>query len=234
MTTASPSAFTKATKGSTWLRLALAGPAGAGKTWTGLMVATSLDQGRVAVIDTEHGSASKYADHYDFDQMQLTHYSPQDYIQAIYAAAKAGYKVVVIDSLSHLWIGEGGALDMADKASSKYRGNSFAAWKDVTPEYRKVWDVIAKAPMHLILTMRTKTAYEVQDNGGKKTPVKIGMAPQMREGSDFEVDVFCEMTVDHTLCVTKTRCHELADTIFRKPGEDFIGHIKTWIGGGDK
>ena len=50
--------FSKATKTKSKLRMALIGPSGSGKTYTALTVATGLGK-RVAVIDTERGSASK-------------------------------------------------------------------------------------------------------------------------------------------------------------------------------
>ena len=43
---------------------------------------------------------------------------PGGYIAAIRAAESAGYDVLIIDSLSHGWVGEGGVLDMHDRATS--------------------------------------------------------------------------------------------------------------------
>src|SRR4051812_828726 len=108
--------FTKATKSKAKLRLALMGPPGAGKTWTALSVAQGLG-GKVALIDTENASASKYADHFDFDTLVLTEFSPRAYVLALKAAAEAGYQSVIVDSLSHAWAGKGGALEMADTAA---------------------------------------------------------------------------------------------------------------------
>jgi hypothetical protein len=62
--------FPRATKLEAKLRLALAAPSGAGKTYTALQLATHLG-GPIAVIDTEHGSASKYANLFTFDVIEL-------------------------------------------------------------------------------------------------------------------------------------------------------------------
>ena len=118
--------FKKAVKHEAKIRLALVGPSGSGKTYTALRVATELcklagNPGRIAVVDTEHGSASKYADIFDFDVVELDNYDPRHLIRLIQEAEKAGYFCLVIDSLSHFWSGRGGELEMVDlgKANRK-------------------------------------------------------------------------------------------------------------------
>jgi superfamily II DNA or RNA helicase len=108
--------FAKATKQAAKGRIALDGPSGSGKTYTALTVAQVLGH-RIAVVDTEHGSASKYADLFDFDTLTLDRYSPQILIEAFTAAGSAGYDVVIVDSLSHFWMGTDGMLEQVDKAS---------------------------------------------------------------------------------------------------------------------
>src|SRR5690242_19965331 len=109
--------------------MALVGPSGSGKTYTALKIATNLvPSGKVALIDTERGSASKYAKLFKFDVLELRNYHPEAYIKAIKAAADNGYDVLIIDSLSHAWNGDGGVLSIVDK-----KGGRFDAWKDVTP-----------------------------------------------------------------------------------------------------
>jgi len=115
--------FQKATKRQSKMRLALIGPSGSGKTYTALTLATALSK-NIAVIDTERGSASLYSDKFDFDVLELHTFNPQHYIDSIEAAAKAGYTVVVIDSLSHAWEGEGGALEMVDNITAKSAAGS--------------------------------------------------------------------------------------------------------------
>src|ERR1051326_6849372 len=87
--------FTRAVKTDAKLRLALAGPPGSGKTFTALSLAHALADGQgVAVIDTEHGSASKYADLFPpFDCVNLETFHPDLYIEAIKAAEQAGYEI---------------------------------------------------------------------------------------------------------------------------------------------
>ena len=132
------SLFKKAVKSRSKLRLALIGPSGSGKTYSALAIAAGLGS-NIAVIDTEHGSASKYADLFNFDVLELGSYSPEKYVEALKAAAAAGYDVVVIDSLSHAWMGKDGALEMVDRAAARSKsGNSFGAWREVTPQHNEI------------------------------------------------------------------------------------------------
>jgi len=202
--------FKKAERKSAKLRAALCGTSGSGKTYSALLLARGLcgESGKIAVIDTERGSASLYADVTDFDVAELVPpYSPARYKSLITAAAKE-YDVLVIDSLSHAWSAEGGVLDMHDKATQSNKGgNSYTAWRDVTPQHNQLVDAILSCPCHVIITMRSKTAYELQDNGnGKKTPVKIGLAPIQRDGMEYEFTLVLDVSVsNHIASSSKDR-----------------------------
>jgi hypothetical protein len=224
--------FKKATKIKSKLRMGIMGASGSGKTFSALAIATGL--GKVAVIDTESGSASKYSDFFGFDVCELLPpYSARSYIEALNAAEEAGYDVVIIDSLSHAWIGEGGALEQVDSASKRFKGNSYMAWADVTPQYRKLFDAIIRSPLHVIATMRSKTEYVIENNGGKSVPRKIGMAPQLREGSEYEFDVVGEMDQENNLVVTKSRIYSLSGKHFHKPGKEVAKLLNEWLESGE-
>jgi KaiC/GvpD/RAD55 family RecA-like ATPase len=121
-----PLQFRKAVKYDAKLRLAICGPSGSGKTYTLLQLATELG-GPVALIDTERGSASKYADIFEFDVLELESYDPTRLIEIIDGAAGKGYRVLCIDSLSHFWNGKDGELDKVDRAARRMQTpNSFA------------------------------------------------------------------------------------------------------------
>lgn len=227
--------FTKATRTRSKLRLALDGPSGSGKTYTSLIAATVMaNGGRIAVIDTERGSASLYSDKFSFDVLELDTFSPEVYTRAIHAAEKAGYDVIVIDSLSHAWEGEGGALDLVDQAAARIRGNSYAAWKDVTPLQRQMVDAMLQSPAHIIVTMRSKMDYvQDKDDKGKTTIRKVGMAPVQRSGMEYEFTIVCDMDIDHKLIVSKSRCEVVADKVVTRPGDEFFEVIKTWLNEGE-
>ncbi|NMP22632.1 ATP-binding protein [Sulfobacillus harzensis] len=223
--------FHKATKKQSFLRMALIGPSGSGKTYSSLRIAQGLGQ-KIAVIDSERGSASKYADEFDFDVLELETFAPRDYIQAIDAAARAGYDVLIIDSLSHAWIGKGGVLEMHDAAAAQEKsGNSYTAWRTVTPEHNRLVDAMLQAPLHVIATMRSKMEYVQEKNDQGKTVIrKVGLQPIQRDGLDFEFDVVGDMDSSNTLIVTKTRCRALSQAVIREPGEANVAQtLKAWL-----
>ena len=228
--------FRKAERKSAKLRAALCGTSGSGKTYSALLLARGLvgEAGKIAVIDTERGSASLYADVTDFDVAELVPpYSPARYKSLITAAAKE-YDVLIIDSITHEWSGEGGVLEMHDKATAVEPGrNSYTAWKNVTPHHTALVDAILAAPCHIIATMRSKTAYEIQDNGkGKKAPVKIGTAPIQKEGMEYEFTLVLDVSVEGNVATAskdRTRLwHQRNEVITTAHGAE----LREWLESG--
>lgn len=221
--------FKKAERKQAKLRLALAGPSGSGKTMSALLMAKGLG-GRIAVIDTEHGSASLYADIADFDVLELhAPYSPERYAEAITAAEQAGYSVLIIDSYSHEWTGSGGCLESNEKlAHQKFKGNTWAAWNETTPRHRKLTDKILTSPLHIICTMRSKT--ETVQGEGKKV-IKLGMKSEQRDGTDYEFTVVLDITHDgHAAIASKDRTK-----LFDQPeviSEDTGRRLLAWLNDG--
>ena len=179
--------FEKAMRKKAKLRLALTGPSGSGKTYSALLVAKGIG-GRIAVIDTEKGSASLYSDVAEFDVLELDPpFTPERFIEAISAAEQAGYDSLIIDSITHEWGGVGGCLELVDTiAKTKYRGNSWSAWSEINPRHRAFLDAILRSSMHIIATMRSKTeTAQVEENGRKKV-AKLGMKSEQRDGVEYE------------------------------------------------
>lgn len=227
--------FNKASKKAARARVALIGPAGSGKTYTALAIGTRLGE-RVALIDSERGSASKYSSGkpFDFDTCALESFSPLTYVEAIELADAERYDVVIIDSLSHAWMGKDGALEQVDRAAKRSNsGNSFAAWRDVTPQHNQLVDAMLGCRAHVIVTMRTKTEYVIQENDrGKKEPKKIGLAPVQRDGLEYEFDVVGDLDLDNNLVIGKTRCSALKGALFHQAGEDVANILSGWLSDG--
>jgi hypothetical protein len=232
---AQQSRFKKATRQKLRLRMAIDGPPGAGKSMTALRFAFALGQ-RIACIDTESGSLSKYQGDspdgvpFDFDVTELTTFSPTEYTSAIEEAGRSGFDVLIIDSLSHAWAGKDGALEIKDRQG----GNSFTAWKEVTPMHNRMVDAILASPCHIIATMRSKVEHvlEEQVNSKGKTvqvPRKIGMAPVQRAGMEYEFDIYGSMDWSHVLTISKSRCSAVADAVVSKPGPSFIRTVAEWL-----
>ena len=205
------SGFKKASKSQAKLRAAFFGPSGAGKTFSSLSIAEGLSNGGgIAVIDTERGSASKYADRFSFDVLDLDDRSISGYIEAIRMAAEAGYSVLIIDSLTHAWQQ---LLEEVERlAKAKYRGNTWSAWSEGTPLQRRLVDAILDFSGHIIATMRSKTEWQTSsDAGGKTRPVRVGLAPEQGKGVEYEFDLLMEISTEHIGNVIKDRSGRFQD-----------------------
>lgn len=223
--------FQPATKSASKARIAITGPSGSGKTFTALAVATGLaDGGKLAVIDTERGSAAKYADLFTFDHAVMSPpYLHGKYIKALEEAAQEGYAVALIDSLTHAWKGRGGLLEQVDDAKQK-RGNDFTAWAGPSKAWQDLLDAILESPIHVIATMRSKQDYILEANDrGKQVPRKVGMAPEARDGVEYEFDVVFDMDLAHTATVSKSRCAELSDAQIAAPGREVGERLLGWL-----
>jgi len=225
--------FAKAEKYDAKGRVALIGPAGGGKSFTALVLARALagPNGKIAAIDTEHGSLSKYADLFDFDVLELDSFSPQSFIDGLHAAEENGYNVFLCDSLSHFWTGKDGAWDFVDMAQKRHK-DQMGGWKEFRPHERLMMDELITSPCHIICTMRTKTDYQEQtDEKGRKKRVKIGLAPVQREGLEYEFDLVGYMDEDHTFAVDKTRCPAYSEKAYTKPGPKQFAPFVEWLKG---
>ena len=225
--------FRKAERRKAKLRLGITGPAGSGKTYGALLIAKGLG-GKTVLIDTENGSGDLYAALFDYDVGRIqAPYTVQKYLQAIHDAEQAGYDTIIIDSLSHAWAGEGGLLDMQGKiADSSPRGNSFAAWRQVTPWHNKLIDMILNSKCHIIATMRSKTEYIQAENERGKTEIrKVGLAPVQRDGMDYEFTTVFDLGVNHAATTSKDRTSLFDGQIF-KLSEETGQTLKTWLENG--
>ena len=228
------SRFKRATKSQAKARIAVFGPSGAGKTFSTLRVARGLagEGGRIAVIDTERGSASKYSDRFVFDALELDDRTIDGYCQAINDAAEDGYDVLIIDSLSHAWQT---LLEEVEKlAKGKYRGNTWSAWSEGTPLQRRLVQAILRFPGHVLATMRSKTEWTTVDDGkGRKSPQRVGLAPEQGKGVEYEFDILVEISTEHIGHVIKDRSGRFQDKLVEKPDEKFGRELAAWLADGE-
>lgn len=201
--------FERATRSKVPLKIGIQGPSGSGKTLGALAMATAIaPTGRVAVIDTENGSAALYADRFDFDTLSLGRpYESKRYIEALAAAVTAGYEVVVIDSLSHQWAGDGGILARKEAVDAR-GGNHFSNWQPFTKEHEWFKAKLLACPVTVIATVRTKQEYALEEGeGGRKGAKvrKLGTQPIQRDGMEYEFSVMFEVQMDHRASASKDR-----------------------------
>ncbi|MGW3298427.1 AAA family ATPase [Streptomyces rubiginosohelvolus] len=230
-----PFTFRPATKDGFNATVAIQGPSGSGKTWTGLSIASGLAEGeRFAVIDTERGAAALYVNDLGvaFDTLPMHRYDPRDLQKALAAAAQAGYRVVMVDSLSHFWKGTDGTLDQVEKAKSKYGGNKFAGWKDGTPLQNEMIEALMSYPGHVVVTMRSYVHW-VLENG---SPVNKGMRAEQRKGIEFEFGVAAEMDENNRLRFIKSRCPSFRGLVLNQPhgAKDIAKPYLDWLRDGGK
>lgn len=224
------SLFKKAEKKSSFLRVALTGPSGSGKTFSALRLAKGLG-GKIAVLDTENGSASLYSDKFDFDVVELTPpFSADRYINIIEEAQKAGYNVLMIDSLSHVWAGEGGVIDKKESLDER-GGNQWTNWRKPKAEHQKLKDAILFSNIHIISTIRSKQAYAQKEEGNNKKSIqKLGMDPIAEPGVEYEYTTVFDVGMDHKAMASKDRTSIFGEQIFtitEETGKQFI----SWLGG---
>lgn len=222
--------FKKAEKKKAKLRLGVTGPSGSGKTFSALRLATGFG-GKIAVIDTEKGSASLYADKFEFDVLELDPpFAPERYIEAMNAAVQAGYEIIIMDSISHAWAGDGGLLNQKEQLDAR-GGNSFTNWAKMTPKQERFISALIGCPAHLIVTMRSKQEHVQISEGGKTKIQKVGLAPIQRDGFEYELTTVFDVAINHECETSKDRTGLFVDKIF-KIDENTGKTFRQWLESG--
>jgi len=196
--------FKKAQRQQVKLKLAITGPSGSGKTTAALRLAKGLTKGgKVALIDTENRSASLYADQFEFDVLDLEPpFEHRKFIEGINAASEAGYEVVILDSASHFWKEILAYKDRLDRRG----GNSYTNWGEAGEKFDGIISAVLQSPIHLICCLRSKMDYVLEQNDkGKMTPKKVGMAPIMRDGVEYEFTLVLDLDMKHQAASSKDR-----------------------------
>lgn len=229
-------AFKRATREKAKLRMGIAGPSGSGKTFTALAIASGLDaEGSVALIDSEQGSSLFYSNQFVFDQDDLSTFDPLEYVKKIQDAGKAGYSVLIIDSLSHAWQK---ILEEVDQvAARKFKGNTWSAWSDVTPRlYRPLINAILAYPGHIIVTFRSKTQTAMElDGNGKNQVRKVGTKIEQKENIEYEFTMFMEMNVEGNVgYFSKDRTGLFFGKYVNKPGREIGEAIRADLESGSE
>lgn len=220
-------AFIKATKKQCKLRACLIGVAGSGKTYSALRLATGLG-GKIALIDTERKSASKYADKFNFDVDEMDYPSIENMVKSIKNAESLGYNVLIIDSLSHSWQK---LLEEVEKlTTTRFDGNSFRAWGVATPIQRQFIDLLLKTDMHVIFTLRAKTEYVMEMNEkGKMAPKRVGLAGEQGKDIEYEVDFLVMIDRNHSAEVIKDRSGKFQDEFIEQITEETGKTLAEWL-----
>lgn len=223
--------FNKAKRNQVKIKIAITGPSGSGKTYSALSLASGIGS-KIAVIDTENGSASLYADKFEFDVCNIdAPHTTQKYIDAIKFAEKEKYDVLIIDSISHEWTT---LMEQKTQYDAAGKGNSFTNWSAFTPQHNKFLSAFLNADLNIICCIRSKQEHILtQNDRGKQVPQKIGLQPIQRDGIEYEFTTVFDLSLTHDASVSKDRTGLFADQVFKITQE--TGEIlKTWLETGEK
>ena len=242
----------KAKRSQVKIKIALAGVSGSGKTMSSLLLAYGIVKAahpdwtdiqcweKICVIDTENGSASLYANktvgNYTIGEFYTlpmkAPFEPAKYIEYIHVAEQSNIEVLIIDSTSMAWVGEGGSLDKQGKIAAR-TGNSYTAWRDVTPEHNKMIDAILQSSCHVICNFRAKQEYlQTKDNNGKTVIKNMGLGLQFRDSVEYELSTLLMIDSDHVANATKDRTG-LFDGKYFVITPDTGKEIYQWLASGE-
>lgn len=222
----------QATRTKAKIRLGLSAVSGGGKTYSAILIAKGLSKGdlsKVAIIDTENGSADLYAHMGNYNVFTLNApFSPERYIDAIKTCEDAGMNVIIIDSITHEWDGKGGCLQIQEQLGGKYQD-----WAKVTPRHQAFIDAILQSKCHVITTVRRKQDYEMtKDAGGKMKVEKAGLKEVTREGFEYELTANIELDIRHNATALKDRTGLFMDQPQFIPSEETGKLLLQWCENG--
>lgn len=241
----------RARRSKAYLKLGMSAPSGGGKTLSALLIAFGLMKekhplipesdlwSKIVIIDTENGSGELYVGA-DIANVKIGEYNAitltppfeaDKYTQAIDLAQESGMEVCIIDSTTHLWSGEGGLLEQQNNAA-KRGGNSYTAWRDITPMHNRFVETMLQTPMHIIATMRSKQEYvQEKDEKGKTTIRKVGLEPEQRKGMEYEFTTFFEINAEHEAFGSKDRTSLFDQKTFKITPKIGV-ELMRWLEGG--
>ena len=242
----------KAQRSKAYLKLGMSAPSGGGKTLGSLLIAYGLMKekypkatdaelwAKIAIIDTENGSGELYAN-MEVANVKIGQYAAitleapfeaDKYTNAITMCEEADIEVGIIDSSTHLWSGEGGLLEQQGNVA-KRTGNSYTAWREITPQHNHFVETMLQSKLHIIATMRSKQEYvqEKDVSTGKTSVRKLGMEPEQRKGMEYEFTTFFEINAEHEAFGSKDRTSIFDQKTF--PITPEVGKkLMRWLNGG--
>ena len=222
--------FQKAKREQVWLKVLLSGASGSGKSYSALKVATGIAKecgSGIAYIGTEGSRNKYYADEFDYDLLELEEpFECEKYIEAIDAAVEAGYKVLIIDSMTHEW-------KWLNDVHDKMPGNSFTNWGKLKPRHHKFMDKVLNSPIHIIATARGKDDWVLEDKNGKQVPKKVGMGQQQDKDISYEYTVSLMIAQDTHVASADKDNTKLFDGRFEVLTEKDGVRLYEWANKGD-
>ena len=239
--------FRPAVREKVGLLIGLAGPSGSGKTFSAMRLATGIvgKDKKFAVIDTEARRSLHYADMFKFDICDLhPPFRPSAYADAIQAADKAGYDVIVVDSMSHCWASEGGVLDRQEEELTRMAGDDWkkreackmAAWIRPKGDHKKMVSRLLQVKATVILCFRAEEKVKMEKVDGKTEIIPIGWQPICEKNLPYELTVSFLLTPDAPGMPKPLKLQEQHKSLFPldKPINEESGKlVAEWAAGGE-
>ena len=233
--------FTKAKRERAKLRICMMGASGGGKTLSSLYLAYGMTQdwGKIAVIDSERGRALMYANRSDLGTGEFLHcdleppYTVERYVEAMREAEKIVGEdgVIIIDSGSHAWKGEGGVLDAKEQIAQQRGKTDFSAWNDAGKIQNRFIDTIMDLSCDTIVTLRSKAAYvqEADPETGKTKVRKVGLEPEQRSDFEYEMTIVFDIDKDtHNSSIIKDNTFLDAQGFYGRITPDIGKKLRAW------
>lgn len=238
--------FNKAVREKVGLLIGLSGASGSGKTYSAMRLASGISGDKpFAVIDTENRRALHYADMFNFDHTVIhPPFTPQEYVDAIKAAVDAKYPVIIVDSISHSWAGEGGGLDMQEAELKRMAGDDYkkreackmAAWIKPKRENKKMVNSMLQLNATIILCYRAEQKVGMEkDSRGKTVIVDKGWQPICEKSLPFEMTASFLLVPEHPGLPQPLKLQEQHKSLFpadKQLNEESGRHIAEWAAGG--
>lgn len=233
---------TVATREKVKLKVGISGPSGSGKTYSALQLGYGItgDWSKITVVDTENKTSLYYAgersgpwNHIDFSPTTVRDgFHPKNWVEVIkMAEADGDTEVLILDSASMEWAGEGGCLDIVETMPGY---NQMDKFKKVTPLHQQFLNAILHSQLNIIVTCRTKTAFNIdKDDKGKTKVEKVGLDIVQRPGFEYEFDFWFDLSPNHYSMASKDRTGIFSSRgyfqISPLVGQDLIGWSRSAV-----
>ena len=167
------------------------GPAGVGKTYLALTA-----PGRVAVIDTEGGTAF-YANRVGegglspFDVLPTKTFAQVEQAVAYLRANPGTYESLVIDPVTVLYetLQDAAQHRRGEKRNDALADLEMIDWQHIKRAYKRLMTDLVNLPLNVVVTARESDLTEERQTGsGRKERVKIGYKPDAEKSTTYYFD----------------------------------------------
>lgn len=227
--------------------IGMIGPSGSGKSLSSLLLAYGIVNAmlpdaseeekwsKIGAADTEHRRLLNYVGQ-EFNGVKIGSFKYIDfkppftkdrYDMAIKLLKQQGVEVVIVDSLSHQWQGEGGVVE----THGEMQGNSFQNWGKLSKQSTGMVKALTTQDVHVITTLRVKSDYVIELVDGKNVPKKVGMKPIQKDDMEYEFDTVFSIGMDHMARVSKDITNLFYDdfTIDSSVGEKLYRYLELGV-----